>query len=258
MSIDFDSLTDVLKHPVRRKIILALYERKGMSYVELMNYVEVANTGKFNYHLKILGDLIEKDQSGKYCLTEKGQMAALLLQKFPEKKAEPKPLNMADAIIIGFIGFVLIMINPVFWVPYFTALSLQELTVPFYVFIFTGLLTFIYGLIVPGGVMWLLTVRRMRSHDVYDLLKPPFTTFILTLIILIAMILKGINLSVTLKTPPTINPPIQIPNGGTQYSTTYSMMLMSLQTTLFQGLILAFIGVLIAEIAHKLRKRIAA
>ncbi|MEM3666846.1 MAG: helix-turn-helix domain-containing protein [Candidatus Bathyarchaeia archaeon] len=117
MSIDFESLTDVLKHPVRRKIILALYERKGLSYVELMNLVEVANTGRFNYHLKILGDLIAKDQDGKYCLTEKGNMAALLLQKFPEKKAEPKPLNMADAIIIGFIGFVLIFVNPFLDIP---------------------------------------------------------------------------------------------------------------------------------------------
>jgi len=41
-----------------------------------MNAVKVNGAGKFNCHLKILGDLIEKTQDGKYGLTEKGQMAA--------------------------------------------------------------------------------------------------------------------------------------------------------------------------------------
>jgi len=50
-----------------------------------MNAVKVNGAGKFNCHLKILGDLIEKTQDGKYGLTEKGQMAARLLLKFPEE-----------------------------------------------------------------------------------------------------------------------------------------------------------------------------
>ena len=105
--MDFGSLSDVLKHPVRRKIILALFERGDLSYVDLMNFVGVSNTGKFNYHLKILGDLIEKDQNGRYTLTEKGRMAAQLLQKFPEKKPQQTILSMADAAVIGFAGVVL-------------------------------------------------------------------------------------------------------------------------------------------------------
>ena len=55
MSVDFESLGDVLKHPIRRKIILSLYGGKRLSYVELMKIVKVVSTGKFNYHLKILG-----------------------------------------------------------------------------------------------------------------------------------------------------------------------------------------------------------
>jgi len=61
---------------VRRKIILAPYGSKRLSYVKFMKIVKVVSIGKFNYHLKILGDLIEKDQNGKYSLTEKGQTAA--------------------------------------------------------------------------------------------------------------------------------------------------------------------------------------
>jgi predicted transcriptional regulator len=158
LDVDFESLIDVLKHPVRRKIILALFERGNLSYVDLMNFVGVSNTGKFNYHLKILGDLIEKDQNGRYILTEKGQIAAQLLQKFPEKKPQPAILSMADAAVIGFAGVVLTVANPVFWASAIVALLKLELDVPFFLII--GFSTLAYALIVPGTVMWLLTVRR--------------------------------------------------------------------------------------------------
>ncbi|MFQ5999548.1 MAG: winged helix-turn-helix domain-containing protein [Candidatus Bathyarchaeia archaeon] len=91
MSVDRESLHKILKHPIRRRIVLTL-EKKELTYVELMKLVEVENTGKLNYHLKILGDLIEKGGNGKYRLTEKGQLASQLLLRFPEKKSEPMPL----------------------------------------------------------------------------------------------------------------------------------------------------------------------
>lgn len=117
MSVDFESLSDVLKHPIRRKILLTLYEKK-LSYVDLMKIVEIKNTGRFNYHLKILGDLIEKDNDGRYCLTEKGRMAVQLLQKFPERSTQQLPLRVEDAALIGFAGVVLTTINPIFGVPF--------------------------------------------------------------------------------------------------------------------------------------------
>lgn len=95
MSVSFESLSDVLKHPIRRKIILCLSEKRSISYVDLMNLVGVMNTGKFNYHLKILGDLIEKDENGKYGLSDKGQLAVQSLQKFAGKETEQVPLRMA-------------------------------------------------------------------------------------------------------------------------------------------------------------------
>ena len=244
--MDFESLSDALKHTTRRRIILALYERKSMSYVDLMSFVEVTNTGKFNYHLKILGDLIEKDQDGRYRLTEKGRMAAQLLKKFPEKRVQPKPLQIADAVIIGFVGIVLTVVNPGFWAYWLIASLKLELAVPYLVVV--GLLNFAYTSVVPGAVMWFLAVRRTNSHDLYDLLKPPLTTFILSLVLLIAMFFLKINLIVTITSPPT-----QGPHGGTQYS----MMQTSLQTLLFHGLILSFVGVLVAELVNKMRKRMA-
>ena len=81
---------------MRRKIILAPYGSKRLSYVEFMKIVKVVSIGKFNYHLKILGDLIEKDQNGKYSLTEKGQTAAQLLQKFPQRKPREENKLLKD------------------------------------------------------------------------------------------------------------------------------------------------------------------
>jgi hypothetical protein len=88
VSVDLESLHKILKHAIRRKIVLTLLEKKELTYVDLMNLVGVENTGKLNYHLKILSDLIEKDGNGKYRLTEKGQLASQLLLRFPEKKFE--------------------------------------------------------------------------------------------------------------------------------------------------------------------------
>ncbi|MEM3697732.1 MAG: hypothetical protein QXQ94_09585, partial [Candidatus Bathyarchaeia archaeon] len=108
--------------------------------------------------------------------------------------------------------------------------------------------------VVPGAVMWLLTTRRTHSHDTYDLMKPPLITFVLLLVLLAIMLLLKVNLVITLKSPA-----IQGPQGqtdGRQWSTEqYSLMQTSLQTLLFQGLILSFLGALIAELASKLRKR---
>gem|GEM_PF-1600984 len=253
MSVNFESLSDVLKHPVRRKIILALFERRSLSYADLMNFVGVSNTGKFNYHLKILGDLIEKDQNGRYILTEKGEMAAQLLQKFPEKKPQPTILSMSDAAVIGFAGVVLTVANPVFWVSAIVALLKLELDVPFLLII--GFSTFTYALIVPGALMWLLTVRRTNSHDMYDLMKPPLITFILLLVILTIMLLLNANLVITIKSPTIQGPQGQI-DGGYWSTAQHSSMQTSLQTLLFWDLILSFLGVLIAELTSRVRKRI--
>lgn len=254
MSVDFESLSDVLKHHVRRKIILTLFEKGNLSYVDLMNLVGVSNTGKFNYHLKILGDLIEKNQNGRYALTEKGQMSAQLLQKFPEKKPQPKVLSMADAAVIGFVGVVLIAANPAFWASAIIALLNLELDVPFFLII--GFLIIAYALIVPGAVMWLLTVRRTNSHDMYDLMKPPLITFVLLLVLLAIMLLVKVDLAITIKSPTIQGQQGQI-DGGYWSTGQYSTMQTSLQTLLFWGLILSFIGVLITELASKLKKRLA-
>jgi hypothetical protein len=122
LSVNFESLSDVLKHRIRRKIILTLSDKGSISYVDLMSLAGITNTGKFNYHLKVLGDLIKKDESGKYSLSDKGQLAVQFLQKSVCKETELTPLPMtistfsSRAFNLG-QGFIwVVLVGPLIWV----------------------------------------------------------------------------------------------------------------------------------------------
>ena len=82
------SLHRILKDETRSKIILLLQEKGSLSYTDLMNALGIANTGKLNYHLKTLGELVSKREDGQYVLTEKGKLALRLMQEFGEKKSQ--------------------------------------------------------------------------------------------------------------------------------------------------------------------------
>lgn len=77
-------LHKILKDETRRQIILLLDEKSGLTYTELMDSLEVVSTGLLNYHLKVLGDLLSKNEEEKYILSEKGKLASRLLLQFPE------------------------------------------------------------------------------------------------------------------------------------------------------------------------------
>jgi len=168
------SLFKILKDPTRQKIVTQLYKNGPLTYMDLMNLLEVRNTGKFNYHLKMLADFLEKGEDGKYCLTEKGLHAAKLLINCPtEIPVENKKGNIWNVILIGAIGFALVLINPAF-LEGLTGISLLTTS-------WIYILTIIYAFIVPGALMWLLSIKRMQTHDFRNLAKPPFfTVFMLT------------------------------------------------------------------------------
>ncbi len=65
-------------------MLLLLHEKVSLSYTELMNGLAIDSTGKMNYHLKILNELVVKREDGNYALTEKGMLASRLLTDFPE------------------------------------------------------------------------------------------------------------------------------------------------------------------------------
>lgn len=108
------SLHKILKDKIRRRIILLLHEQGSLSYMDLIKEIGITNTGRMNYHLKVLGDLLKKTEDSKYALTEKGSLAVKLLLEFPEKSSDaqteiwlPRWLFVAGCIfsVIFIIGF---------------------------------------------------------------------------------------------------------------------------------------------------------
>lgn len=88
MNSGIDSFHKILKDEHRRKIILLLHENESLSYMDMMNALGLTSTGKMNYHLKILGNLLSKNENGHYMLTEKGNIASRLLLEFPEENRQ--------------------------------------------------------------------------------------------------------------------------------------------------------------------------
>ena len=83
MNTDLASLHKILKDETRRKILTLLSEKGSLTYTELMDGADIISTGTLNYHLKILGDLLAKNDTGQYILTERGKLASRLIVEFP-------------------------------------------------------------------------------------------------------------------------------------------------------------------------------
>lgn len=107
------SLHKILKDETRRKIILMLNEKSSLSYTDLINTLGIDSTGTLNYHLKVLGELISKNESGLYILTEKGKLASRLLLEFPDKKVyyQTEPQLPRWLIIITIVVAAIFMIG---------------------------------------------------------------------------------------------------------------------------------------------------
>lgn len=94
MSNRLASLYKILKDEKRQKIIVLLNEKGSVGYTELLDASETGSTGLLNYHLKVLGDLITKNEKGEYLLTDKGKLASSVLLNFP---AEGNPAQKRRA-----------------------------------------------------------------------------------------------------------------------------------------------------------------
>ncbi len=84
MSTAIAGLHKILKDETRRKIILLLNDKDTLTYTELLEATKAGSTGRLNYHLKILSDLLTKNEAGQYLLSEKGKVAVKLITEFPQ------------------------------------------------------------------------------------------------------------------------------------------------------------------------------
>lgn len=249
-----DSLYKVLKDKTRRKIVLQLSRNGPLIYVDLMNALEITNTGRLNYHLKILGDLLEKDENGKYRLTEKGALASQLLRQFPAEKPVERGYGVVrNIVLIGFIGFVLILVNPSILEGFFGVSLVREA--------WLSILVLIYGLIVPGAIMWLIGVKRMKTHSLSHLVKPPF--FSMMLLACLVILIAGLHLFFGFRFPqiPYSEGASQIVEQGWENGAGYQVVTQQISYkvlvvwTLPIAGIYSFIGICVCEGIYRILKR---
>lgn len=111
MDLNWNSLHKILRDETRRNVIAILSEKGDLNYTEIMTVLSITNTGRLNYHLKALGDLILKDDQGRYRLTEKGALAARMMKTFPERSIagnNSSPLlRKVVSIILTVLGLTL-------------------------------------------------------------------------------------------------------------------------------------------------------
>jgi predicted transcriptional regulator len=62
--VDWQSLHKILGDTTRRNILQVLAEKEAVSYTEIMVLLQITNTGRLNYHLKALKNLISKNDQG--------------------------------------------------------------------------------------------------------------------------------------------------------------------------------------------------
>jgi hypothetical protein len=111
------SLPKILMDETRSGILLALNEREPLAYVQLQSILGIEHTGKLNYHLKTLGDLLGKDAEGRYVLSEKGKVAVGLLMNFERAELANSQLRskFEDAARWSFWGMECFVAQPVAW-----------------------------------------------------------------------------------------------------------------------------------------------
>jgi hypothetical protein len=248
-----DSFLSVLKDSTRQRILLLLQKHQPLTYSELMTQVKVSNTGRFNYHLKILADFLEKDDDGRYRLTEKGLHAAELLMNGSawnfggNGKTDPR-----RTVLIGTFGCALVLLNPV--------ILENFLGIPLVVGLWPSISTTLYGFLVPGAFMWLLCDRFLRNREIRNLVRAPLFGILLLLCIVvvfaltyeIALLAWGIRIGFpSLQKGVSVRQTI-IQNGGTEtiQQTTYSNL--SVPMLPFAG-IYSLVGFLLAEAVRRLR-----
>ncbi|MFX1520031.1 MAG: hydrogenase iron-sulfur subunit [Promethearchaeota archaeon] len=73
-------LYSILSHPTRR-MILQILEREGvLSFSDFLPLLKLETSGKLNFHLKKMGELLKKSSTGGYMLTEDGKLALKIMK----------------------------------------------------------------------------------------------------------------------------------------------------------------------------------
>jgi hypothetical protein len=122
-SIMFSSL----KHPARRKI-LRMLSNKALTYSEMLEALSIPSS-HLTYHLDNLGDLIVKDQDGKYKLSSFGKASVSMMQNAEDvpdiqaQKFSSLPFRWKGVFAILLVAIVVLASFSAIQLAYFNSLS---------------------------------------------------------------------------------------------------------------------------------------
>lgn len=85
-----DDVFEAISHPTRRAIVKALGDRGHMTFTELMDAAGVKDTGTMTFHLRRLSQLITRNSSGEYELTELGRRAYEAIRLVEGASSQPQ------------------------------------------------------------------------------------------------------------------------------------------------------------------------
>jgi hypothetical protein len=168
-------IIQALGHPERRNIIEILgTSKENVSYSEILGEIGL-NTGKMNYHLKLLEGVIERDRNRRYTLTPIGKKAFMILNSMTtdlengyEDYLGKVNLSRNSGILrlanIWYALFVLLSLSAVagLWVFVNTAIGVGELSSSSMFYVYGVLVITILGLFFMRG--WV----RKNAESVQD------------------------------------------------------------------------------------------
>ncbi len=111
-----EELIGILKDPTRRRIIRLLAEEGALEYSEIMRKLGLTSTGRLNYHLKVMRDLLEKDELNRYRLSKKGILAYQLLREYGYDEREYAvgihPLSLlVGSLLVLIVGIGMLLVS---------------------------------------------------------------------------------------------------------------------------------------------------
>ena len=116
--VNWSCLHKILSDTTRQSILELLAEKEALSYTEIITVLGVTDTGRLNYHLKVLGNLGIRGRRGKVSPHREGRARGKSAQDFPERVPTesrwPSTLKIAVCVLMIVIGITL-LINPVLY-----------------------------------------------------------------------------------------------------------------------------------------------
>lgn len=160
METEWASLHKTLGDTTRRSILELLSERGTLSYTDIMTLLAITNTGRLNYHLRALNELITKGVDGKYSLTEKGQLACNMLKAFPNGTAKSSKTVLRK--VVSIVLFALGVLVAAWFVPLGVYLLAVNATMTiFFLLIYISIGALGFTLILAG----ILTYKARILHS---------------------------------------------------------------------------------------------